>query len=209
MNDKRKLLHSLFVPTFFIIIIICVKIIELAFGSSFYYLGVYPLKLHGLHGVITSPLVHGDWKHLYNNAIPFFILSTATFYFYRPLGYKVFFLTWIMTGLWVWCGAREAWHIGASGIVYGLASFLIISGAIRRIPELAAISLIVIFIYGSMIWGIFPFVPDISWESHLSGGLAGLILSFLYRKDGPQPKVYELNEDDDNDQISIDDKSLN
>ena len=102
-----------------------------------------------------------------------------------------------MTGFWVWCGAREAWHIGASGIVYGLAAFLIISGTLRRIPDLAAVSLIVIFLYGSMIWGIFPFIPDVSWESHLSGGIAGLILSFVFRKDGPQPKLYDLPDDED------------
>lgn len=194
MNEKKKLIHSLIFPIFFVIVLWTIKLIEIVLGTSFAFLGILPLKMQGLIGIITAPLIHGDIKHLTNNTVPFLVLSVATFYFYRPLGYKVFFLSWLMTGIWVWCGGREAYHIGASGIVYGLASFLFFSGAIRRIPELAAISLIVVFLYGSMIWGIFPFIPDISWESHLSGGIAGLILAFFYRHDGPQPKKYEWEE---------------
>lgn len=202
MNDKQWFYHSLILPVCFIIVIWSVKIIETSFDTSFYFLGIYPLKMNGLQGVIFSPLIHGDWKHLLNNSVPFLILCTATIYFYRPLGYKVFFLTWLMTGLWVWFGARQAWHIGASGIVYGLAAFLFFSGSIRRVPGLAAISLIVIFLYGSMIWGIFPFIPDISWEAHLSGGIAGFILAVVFRKDGPQPKVYELDDDTSTENMS-------
>jgi membrane associated rhomboid family serine protease len=194
MNEKRKLIHSLVFPFFFIIVIWFIKLTEILSGTSLAFLGIYPLKAKGLIGIITAPLIHGDINHLVNNTVPFLVLSIATFYFYRPLGYKIFFLTWIITGIWVWCGGRDAYHIGASGIVYGLASFLFFSGAIRRIPGLAAVSLIVVFLYGSMIWGIFPFIPDVSWESHLSGGIAGIILAVLYRHDGPQPKKYEWEE---------------
>ena len=194
MNEKRKLIHSLVFPFFFIIVLWFIKLMEIFSGISLAFLGIYPLHAKGLIGIIMAPLIHGDINHLLNNTIPFFILCVATFYFYRPLGYKIFFLTWIMTGIWVWFGGREAYHIGASGIVYGLASFLFFSGAIRKIPGLAAVSLIVVFLYGSMIWGIFPFIPDVSWESHLSGGIAGLILAILYRHDGPQPKKYEWEE---------------
>ncbi len=197
LTEKRKFLHSLVFPLFFVLILWSIKIIELGTDISFGFLGIYPMKIQGLIGIITAPLIHENFTHLVNNTIPFLILCTGTFYFYRPLGYKVFFLTWLMTGIWVWFGAREAYHIGASGIVYGLASFLVFSGIFRRDTGLAAISLIVIFLYGSMIWGIFPFIPDISWESHLSGGIAGLILAFLYRKDGPQPKKYEWELEED------------
>ncbi len=199
MNEKKKLIHSLIFPFFFVIVLWTIKLIEIVLGTSFAFLGILPLKAQGLIGIFTAPLIHGDINHLTNNTIPFFVLCVATFYFYRPLGYKIFFLSWLMTGIWVWFGGREAYHIGASGIVYGLASFLFFSGAIRRIPELAAVSLIVVFLYGSMIWGIFPFIPDISWESHLSGGIAGLILAILYRHDGPQPKKYEWEELTDED----------
>jgi membrane associated rhomboid family serine protease len=206
ITDKRKLILSLYFPIFFVLIIWSVKIIEIALNTSFVKLGVYPLKAWGLIGILTSPLIHSNFEHLINNTIPLLILSVATFYFYRPLGYKVFFWTYLMTGLWVWCGAREAYHIGASGIVYGLAFFLFFSGVFRRIIELAAVSLIVVFLYGSMIWGIFPFVPDVSWESHLSGGLAGLILALVYRNDGPQPKRYDWEVEDDDD-FSMDDEN--
>jgi len=199
MDEKRKLKHSLIFPLFFVLVIWFIKLMEILSGTSLTFLGIYPLKAHGLIGIITAPLIHADFNHLTNNTIPFLVLCIATFYFYRPLGYKVFFLTWLMTGIWVWCGGREAYHIGASGIVYGLASFLFFSGALRRSPGLAAVSLIVVFLYGSMIWGIFPFIPDISWESHLSGGIAGLILAILYRHDGPQPKKYEWEELTEND----------
>lgn len=196
MNEKRRILHSLIIPTAFVLLIWSVKLFELAIGESFAFLGIYPLKFAGLIGIITAPLIHADFNHLINNTIPLLLFSVGTFYFYRPLGLKVFFLSWLMSGLWVWCGAREAYHIGASGLVYALASFLFFSGAIRKITELAAISLIVIFLYGGMIWGIFPFVPDISWEAHLAGGLAGLILALIFRKDGPQPKQYDLEDEE-------------
>lgn len=206
MTEKSKILHSLTIPVLFVILIWSVKIIEIAIGTHFVFLGVYPLKIKGLLGIITAPLVHEDFKHLTNNTIPFLILSSATFYFYRPLGLKVLLLTWVMTGVWVWCGAREAYHIGASGVVYGLASFLFFSGAIRRSTGLAAVSLIVVFLYGSMIWGIFPFIPDVSWESHLSGGVAGLILAVVFRKDGPQPKIYEWELEQEQEEMDIDEK---
>jgi membrane associated rhomboid family serine protease len=194
VTEKRKFIHSLIFPLFFSITLWLFKLFEYISGSSLVFLGIYPRKISGLTGIIAAPLIHSGISHLLNNTVPLIILSVAIFYFYRPLGYKVFFLTWIMTGIWVWCGGREAYHIGASGIVYGLAFFLFFSGTFRRIPELAAVSLVVVFLYGSMIWGIFPFVPDISWESHLSGGIAGLILSILYRNEGPQPRKYDLED---------------
>jgi membrane associated rhomboid family serine protease len=212
MTEKQKIKHSLVFPLFFILIIWSIKVVELSVGFSFSMLGVYPQTLKGLLGIIFAPLVHGDFEHLINNSVPLLILSFGVFYFYRPLGYKVFLFSWLITGIWVWCGAREAYHIGASGIVYALASFLVFSGVLRRISGLAAVSLIVIFLYGSMIWGIFPFIPDVSWESHLSGGVAGFLLSIFYRKDGPQKQNFDWEKEDDEDPdnypVSEEDKVL-
>jgi membrane associated rhomboid family serine protease len=203
MNEKRKLIHSLIFPLFIIAVMWVIKLVEITLGSSLTYLGIYPLKIKGLLGIITAPLIHANIKHLTDNSIPLLIFSVGTFYFYRPLGYKVFIFSWLMTGIWVWVGGREAYHIGASGVVYGLASFLFFSGAIRRTPGLAAISLIVVFLYGSMIWGIFPFIPDVSWESHLAGGIAGLTLAIIFKNEGPQPKKYEWEEFSEDDEESI------
>lgn len=194
--------YSLLVPLSFIVVCWSVKILELSLNTSFYYLGIYPLKLKGLTGIITSPFIHENFRHLLNNTVPFLLFAWGLFYFYRPIALKVLLWIWLMTGIWVWVGARPAYHIGASGIVYGMAFFLFISGAIRKTPALAAVALIVVFLYGSMIWGIFPFIPDVSWESHLSGGLAGLILAILYRKEGPPPPRYEWEDEMDEEDIN-------
>jgi membrane associated rhomboid family serine protease len=131
--------------------------------------------------------------------VPLLVLGTLLFYFYRSLAWNVFFLTWLMTGFWVWVFARgNAAHIGASGIIYGLASFLIFSGIIRRDQKLMIITLLVIFLYGSLVWGVFPqFFPreHISWESHFMGFMSGIILAFWFRKSGPQRKVYEWDDE--------------
>jgi membrane associated rhomboid family serine protease len=200
--EKQKFYHSLIFPFFFLLLIWLVKIVEVLFNLDFSHFGVYPLTTKGLIGIFTSPLIHGSFSHLFANSFPLFVLSVTLFYFYKKIAYRVFFLIYLITGIWVWFGAREAFHIGASGVVYGLAAFLFVSGLIRKNPRLLAITLIVTFLYGSMIWGIFPdFFPEknISWESHLMGLVAGLILAFYYRKTGPQPKRYEWEDDDDDD----------
>ena len=149
------------------------------------------------------PFVHGGFKHLIANSFPFLILGTALFYFYREISLKVLIGIWLLSGIWVWFGGRDSWHIGVSGVIYGLSSFLFFSGLIRKNVQLSALALVVAFLYGSMIWGIFPdFFPEknISWEGHLGGLVAGIILAFYYRKSGPQRKRYSWEfEDDDED----------
>ncbi len=156
-----------------------------------------PLKLRGLIGILTAPLIHANLTHLFDNSIPLFFLSLALFYFYREVAYRVFFLIWFITGALVWLVGREAYHIGASGIIYGLATFLLTSGIIRRNRNLMAISLLVIFLYGSMVWGLFPYDYHISWESHMSGALTGLVLAIIYRHEGPEPDISRLEEDEE------------
>jgi membrane associated rhomboid family serine protease len=196
-EEKRKLLLSLVFPAFFLVLIWMVKIAEITLHLDFSQLGIYPLHPKGLIGIITAPLIHANFHHLMNNSVPLFFLSWGLFYFYNKIAYNIFFLIYFMTGLWVWFGARIAYHIGASGLVYGLGSFLFFSGIIRRNINLLAISLLVAFLYGGMVWGIFPYKPEISWESHLYGGIAGLILSFYYRKEGPAATKKKWEDDDD------------
>jgi len=197
MEEKRKFLHSLVFPSFMLILIWMVKIVEVGLETSYVDWGIYPLRLGGLKGIITAPLIHADFKHLFDNSLPLFLLSAALFYFYRPVGYKVLFLVWFITGLTVWIFARSAYHIGASGIVYGLASFLFFSGIIRNNINLLAISLLVVFLYGGLVWGIFPFDFKVSWESHLMGGITGLVLSFFYRSYGPPSTRQEWIDEED------------
>jgi len=195
--EKKKFIHSLVFPLFFLLVIWMIKIIEVSLDLNFATWGIYPLKLKGLKGILLSPLVHANFRHLLDNSLPLLILGVAIFYFYSKVAYRVFFLTYIMVGIWVWFGGREAYHIGASGLIYGFASFLFFSGILLGEVRLLAISLLVVFLYGSMVWGIFPIKEGISWESHMLGAIAGLILSFYYRKQGPQRIEYDWEEEED------------
>lgn len=195
--EKLRLKHSLIFPVTFLILIWLVKIFEWLFDLDLYFLGIFPLELRGLPGIVTAPLIHGDFEHLMANTVPLFVLSWSIFYFYRPLAYRIVLLSYLMTNIWIWVSAREAWHIGASGLVYAFASFLFFSGVIRNYMRLLAISFVVVFLYGGMFWGIFPILRDVSWESHLLGGFSGLILALIYRKEGPQrPTPKWLDEED-------------
>jgi len=203
-EDHRKITRSLIFPSIFVIVIWLVKFVELIFKIDLGVYGLQPLHAKGLIGIITAPLLHVSFSHLFPNTIPLFILSGLLFYFYRVIAWRIFILIWVLTGLWVWFLAREdSIHIGASGIVYGLASFLFFSGIIRRDAKLMAITLLIAFLYGGMVWGVFPqFFPRerISWESHLMGLLAGLILAIYYRKAGPQRMIFEWeDEEEEND----------
>ena len=194
---RKKLLLSLLIPGIFVLLMWLSKATELLFDLDLTSLGIYPLKLNGLPGILFSPFIHSDLRHLFNNSLPLFLLSVALFFFYSEVALKVFTLTYLVTGLLVWLGGREAWHIGASGIVYGLASFLFFSGIIRRYYRLVALSLLVVFLYGEMVWGIFPDVyQNVSWESHMLGVFAGIVLAVLYRKEGPQMPVKEWEEEE-------------
>ncbi len=179
-----------------------VKGAELLFDTNFHFLGIFPGRLTALSGIITSPFIHSGLRHLFNNTIPLFILGTALFYFYSEVSFRVLLRVTLLTGLAVWITGRPAWHIGASGIVYGLASFLFVSGIIRRHIPLMALSLLVAFVYGEMVWGIFPgFRLEISWESHMLGAAAGVIMAVWYRAEGPQRPVpfYEREEAEESD----------
>jgi membrane associated rhomboid family serine protease len=198
--EERKMIRSMVIPFFIVLLMWAVKIIQVVGGYDLSFLGIFPLKWQGLPGIITTAFVHADFSHLIANSVPMIILGTALFYFYKDLAPKILVFIWLFGGFWVWIAARPAYHIGASGIVYGLAAFILVSGIIRRHTGLMAVALVVVFLYGSLIWGIFPeFFPDrnISWEAHLFGMIAGIILAIYYRKQGPQRKVYEWEEEEE------------
>ena len=161
----------------------------------------------GLTGIIFSPFLHGDLNHLIANTLPFFVLTWALFYYYRQLALKILFLGWFITGLWVWLFARDSYHIGASGLIYFLVFFHFFSGILRKNKSLVAFSLLVIFLYGSLFWGVFPdFFPhqNISWESHLMGGIAGILLSWYFKGNGPPDDYFNWErEEEDLDEESL------
>jgi membrane associated rhomboid family serine protease len=195
---SKKLLLSMMIPGIFIFLMWMVKIVEVLFNIEFAKLGIYPLSVKGLPGILFSPFIHADFTHLFNNSIPLFFLSVALFYFYSEVATKIFFLNYLITGLLVWFAGRDAWHIGSSGLVYGLASFLFFSGIIRRYFRLVALSLLVVFLYGEMVWGLFPGIyKNVSWESHMLGFFSGILLSVWFRDEGPQQPVYEWMTEDE------------
>jgi membrane associated rhomboid family serine protease len=195
--EKKIFKHSILLPALFVVVLWLVAIIEHTLGVSFHHLGTYPRTLKGLPGILLTPFIHGDFKHLIANSVPLLVMGAGTIYFYRALSYKVFTIIWIASGICLWIGGRPSYHIGASGLVYGLAAFLFFSGVFRRDTRLAAISLVVIFLYGGMIWGVFPLWPAISWEGHLFGGISGFACAIAYRHQGPQRKIYSWELEDE------------
>lgn len=211
MNESAKksrvrALNAAIIPFCFVAFLWAIHLLQLSQGWDFYWLGIRPGDLEGLIGIITAPLIHGQgdhgritiesFKHLINNSAPLLVLGWTMFYFYRPLALKVIVFIQLFSGLWIWLSARESFHIGASGLVYGMLAFVFFSGLLRREQRLVAISLLVTFLYGSMFWGIFPIKTDVSWESHLMGGMAGSLLALYYRKEGPQRPYYQWELDE-------------
>ena len=167
-----------------------VELGEFVFDVNLGQFGVYPRKLSGLLGVFTYPFIHSDWKHLTNNSSALLVLGTMLYYFYRPVASKTLLWVYLMSGVWLWIGGRPNFHIGASGVVYALFGFLFVSGLLRKHLKLMALSMLVVFLYGSLVWGIFPVDHQISYEGHLFGLLAGIVVAIVYRKQGPQPPKY-------------------
>lgn len=183
-------------PALFVLLLFVVEGLEQYYGIRFVKYGVLPRTFQGLKGVLLSPFIHSDWKHLTNNALPLFVLTATLGFFYKSIAKEVFFWSWLMSGLWLWAIGRASFHIGASGLLYALASFLFFSGFIRKHTKLMAISMFVVFLYGGMVWGIFPMKKHISWEGHLAGALAGLTLAYWFKDNGPPKQVYQYEIDE-------------
>ncbi len=174
--------------------------------------GIHPRTVRGLVGIVFSPFLHGGPGHLFSNSIPFLVSGAFIFHFFPADKWRIIGIIWFFSGLGVWLyGKFISNHIGASGLVYGMVSFLLTSGIIRKNKSLSAVVLLLIFLYGSMVWGVFPQIPvnpgeSISWEGHLAGTVAGVILAYVYRKKGPEDdKFFEEDEDEDVESLHPDD----
>jgi membrane associated rhomboid family serine protease len=152
-------------------------------------LGTFPRSWPGLVGIITSPFMHADLEHIALNSGPLFVFYAFILYFYRRASAPATVLIWLLTGLWVWIYSKPGISvIGASGLVYGFGAFLFFSGMFRREVVSITVSLFVVIAYGSMVWGIFPGQPGVSWESHLFGLIAGAVVAWYFRKIGKRPQ---------------------
>ena len=207
-EEKRRFFGSMIFPGLLVLLLWIIKLIEVSFQTSFAEYGLEPQTIQGLRGILFSPFLHADWAHLSSNSVPLFLLSSGLFYYYGKKAKAIFILSWLVTGLWVWIFAKDTGiHIGASGVVYALATFHFTGGLLRKEPRMMAFSMLVVFLYGGMVWGISPdFFPgkNISWESHLLGGLAGILIAFAYRDAGPQRKIYQWDDDDETEDDGMD-----
>jgi len=200
--EKRRMFYAAFFPCIMVLILWLIHLWGCSFQTDLYWMGIYPRNTFGLLGILTEPLVHANAKHLISNSVPLLVLGWCLIYFYKDLGYAVFPLLWILSGIFTWCIGRESWHIGASGLTYGLSFFLFFSGVFRRYIPLMAISILVVFLYGSTVWYMFPvselIEKNISWEGHLSGAFSGFLCAVFFRKYGPQkpPDPFENEEEE-------------
>ena len=190
-KSLKKLRTILFIPFLFLTLMWSIKTVEYIFNYSFISFGIYPQKISGLKGIIFSPFIHQDFTHLINNSYPIIILGGLLFLFYKKIATEILLWLYFTSGFWLWIIGRNSFHIGASGIIYAIASFLFFSGLIKKNSRLSAVSMLIVFLYGSMVWGIFPLKEALSWEGHLSGFLSGLLISFFYKNEGPKKEKYQ------------------
>ncbi len=189
MGEGRKLKKSIYLTLSFVALIWMVKIVETTWQVDFGVYGILPRTLSGTIGIVTAPLIHGDVFHLLSNSFPLIILGVTLFYFYHRVAPAVLLLIYLMTGFWVWIAARAGYyHIGASGVVYGLLAFLLVSGFLRRDRKSLSISFIILFLYGgTFFFGLIPGDARVSWESHLMGAIAGIFCAVYFRNAIPLP----------------------
>lgn len=187
-------------PVIFVVLLWIIELLSVYFNYHPLWLGVIPRTISGIPGIFFSPFIHGNYEHLLSNTLPLLVVGSGLIYFYKEIARSVLLMIWFITGFWVWLAARQESHIGASGLIYGLVCFLFLSGILRKDTRLLAVSLLVTFLYGSLVWGILPVDQSISWESHLFGSIAGLFCAVYYRKLGPQrPKAqWEIDEEMEN-----------
>ncbi|BDD04382.1 rhomboid family intramembrane serine protease [Aureibacter tunicatorum] len=187
-HESKLFYRSLLMTTLFIGILWTITVLEWFMHEDFGFLGILPRKIEGAVGIITGPLIHGSFSHLLSNTFPLLILGIGLFYFYHKIAIQVFVSIYVASGFWVWLSAREAYHIGSSGIVYGLVSFLFFIGLLRRDQKSMAVSLCVFLLYGGMMYGLMPSNGEVSWESHLFGTLTGLFCALYFQNYSEESK---------------------
>jgi membrane associated rhomboid family serine protease len=194
-NSFKFRLRTWVIPLYAVLFLWIVLWLDFRFNLHLGRFGIYPKRLSGLIGIVASPFIHKNMAHLANNSLPLFIMLLTLFYFYSKIAFKILIQGTLLLGLLTWLMARPAYHIGVSGVIYLLVSFIFFSGILSKNMPLVAVSMIVVFLYGSLVWYMFPGQEKMSWEGHLSGFVTGIILAFRYKKTLPRPQKYSWEED--------------
>ncbi|CAD0008633.1 rhomboid family intramembrane serine protease [Flavobacterium salmonis] len=200
MNDNHFKFSTAVIglPVFFVLFLWIVYWVQIRFDFDFYQNGIYPRDFSGLQGVLFSPFIHENLNHLYNNSIPLLVLLAALQFFYSKQSFAVIACGILFSGLITWIIGRENYHIGASGLIYVLVSFIFFKGIQTLYYRLVALSFAVVLLYGGMIWYVFPDVDqNISWEGHLAGFITGFVMSLFYKTpEYAKPIVYDWQKPD-------------
>ncbi len=202
--DMRRLRIAFTVALSFSLLLWALKLAEYLSGLDFTQFGIYPRRAGGLVGILCAPFIHGSVSHLLANTPPIIVIGTMLLYGYPRAAKVLLPVVYLGSGVAVWLFAREAYHIGASGLAFGMLFFVFTIGVYRWERRTIAISLLVFFLYGGMISGVLPGARDVSFESHLSGALIGILLAFLlrHRDPGPPRKQYSW----ESEEMEADDK---
>jgi membrane associated rhomboid family serine protease len=203
-EDKLKVFDALLFNGAFLLVIWALWLFDQAEPAvRLNQYGTRPRSLEGLFGIISTPFLHGSFDHIKGNTLSFFTLSSFLIFFYREIAFRILGWLYVCSGILLWVIAQGGNHIGASGVIYGLAAFLFVSGVVRRDPRLLRVSLAVAFLYGSIIWWVLPIEPGISWEGHLSGVIVGAILALVYRNKGPKRRQYRWEEEEEDEEQEL------
>lgn len=202
MNEQPQgsLTGGLILSFLFLVAIWMVKLVEAGLGADFSIYGLYPRHWDHLYGILTMPFLHGGWDHIVANSIPLVVLTLLLYNGYPHLFFRV--TGWVVLGggLGTWIIGSENYHVGASGVIYGYASFLFCAGILSRHFRMMALAAVVVYLYGQLFWGMFPLMPQTSWEGHLCGALAGLTAALVYRRLLPRRKRYDWEEEQDDEE---------
>jgi len=180
-NTNTSLWKTVQFPIYLVLSLWVIHIFKISSGYPMGNFGLLPRDMSGIVGIFTSPFIHGSFQHLMSNSVPLFMLSLLILLFYKKVAYQSMLLIYVLTGAAVWTFARDVIHIGASGVVYGLVSFVFWTGLFRRNIKSIMLALIMLVLYGSYVFGVLPNQEGISWESHLCGGLVGILVAYWMR----------------------------
>lgn len=196
METTKKSLLALVLPALLLPMLMVAGFL-VAPGTETQYarLGLFPRDISHLYGILTTPLLHGSVSHLWGNLSSLVVLGLLFRFSFPRLFWSTTAAVWLLGGFWTWLVARDNFHIGASGIVYGYVAFLVASGIVGKNYRLVALSLLTIFLYGSLVWGLLPIDPTMSFESHGAGAAAGLIMAVYHRSRLPKRRTYAWEEE--------------
>lgn len=198
LRDSRRFRGAALVATGFVAVLWWVRVFEHVFGD-FTALALRPREAWGAIGILTAPLLHASFAHLLSNSLPLLILITLSLAVVPRAAQRAFVLIWLGSGVSVWWLARDSAHLGASGLAHGLMFFVFAIGLLRRERAAIAAALIAFFLYGGMVLTVLPGDPQVSWETHLGGALAGVLAALLwYRRDpAPARKRYSWEDEEE------------